>query len=85
LEKFRAAAIEASEAQKDARRDLIGHLKKIRNAPAKTLDDILFKAEICALLEPWDIERCRTLPHSIITDLLSAGCVWTAKTEQEAA
>ena len=54
--------------------DLIGHLKIIRNPPAKNLDDILFKPEICAVLEPYDVRKCRTLTHSIINDLLSPGC-----------
>jgi hypothetical protein len=81
--KLRDARVKAYKDQKDARRDLIGHLKIIRNAPAKTLDDILFKAEICAVLEPWDVERCRTLTHSIINDLLSAGCTWTQPSASE--
>jgi hypothetical protein len=81
--KVRDARVKAYKDQKDARRDLIGHLKIIRNAPAKTLDDILFKAEICAVLEPWDVERCRTLPHSIINDLLSAGCTWMQPSANE--
>jgi hypothetical protein len=79
--KLRGAAVEAHDTQKSARRALIGHLKTIRTTPAKTLDDILFKAEIWAVLEPYDVERRMTVAHSIIADLLSAGCVWTAKTE----
>jgi hypothetical protein len=73
---FRAQAIEAGDDRKIARRNLIGYLKKIRAAPAKNLDDILFKAELCAVLEPYAVECHRTLPHSIIDDLLSAGCTW---------
>jgi hypothetical protein len=73
---FRAKAIEAGDDRKTARRNLIGYLKKIRAAPAKNLDDILFKAELCAVLEPYAVEYRRTLPHSIIDDLLSAGCTW---------
>jgi hypothetical protein len=83
-EGFRARALEAGADQKSARRALIGHLKEIREMPAKTLDDILFKAEICAVLEPYEVKHRRTVAHSIINDLLSAGCVWTAKIEQEA-
>jgi hypothetical protein len=70
--------------QKSARRDLIRHIKKVRAAPSKNLDDILFKAEICAVLEPYDVGDRRSVAHSIVNDLLSAGCVWTAKTEREA-
>jgi hypothetical protein len=73
---LRAKAIEAACERKSARRDLVGHLKKIRAAPAKNLDDILFKAEICAVLESYEVERQRTVAHSIINDLLSAGCTW---------
>jgi hypothetical protein len=75
-EKFRAMAVEAADDQKSARRDLIRHLKRIRNTPAKNLDDILFKAEICAVLEPLEVNRCQTVAHSIVWDLLSAGCAW---------
>jgi hypothetical protein len=75
-EQLRAMAVEANADQKSARRHLNGHLKKIRQAPAKNLDDILFKAELCAVLEPFDVERHRTVAHSIINDLLSAGCTW---------
>ena len=82
-EKFRAMAVEADADQKSARRDLIGHLKKIRSAPAKTLDDILFKAELCAVLEPLEVKRNRTVAHSIIKDLLSAGCTWMQPSENE--
>jgi hypothetical protein len=75
-EKFRAMVVEADADQKSARRNLIGHLKIIRNTPAKNLDDILFKAEICAVLESYEVKRRRTVAHSIINDLLSAGCTW---------
>jgi hypothetical protein len=75
-EKFRATAVEAHADQKNARRDLTRHLSKIRQAPAKNLDDILFKAEICAVLESYEVERHRTVAHSIVDDLLSAGCTW---------
>jgi hypothetical protein len=75
-ERWRATAIEAAVNQKSARRDLTRHLSKIRQAPAKNLDDILFKAEICAVLESYEVERHRTVAHSIINDLLSAGCTW---------
>ena len=83
-ETFRARAVDADADQKSARRDMIVHLKKIRAAPAKNLDDILFKAEICAVLEPYDVRDRRTIAHSIINDLLSAGCIWTAEIEQGA-
>jgi hypothetical protein len=80
---LRAKAIEAGCERKSARRDLVGHLKKIRAAPAKNLDDILFKAEICAVLESHDVGYHRTLPHSIIKDLLSAGCTWMQPSANE--
>src|ERR1700732_519844 len=38
-EKFRAMAVEAACDQKSARRDLTRYLSKIRQAPAKNLDD----------------------------------------------
>jgi len=80
----RCAAIdEANFKKKDTRRDLIRHLKKIRAAPAKTLDDILFKAEICAVLEPWDVRDRRGISHSVIADLLSAGCTWMQPSPNE--
>jgi hypothetical protein len=82
-EKFRTRAIEANDVQKVARRALIGHLKKVRNAPAKNLDDILFKAEICAVLELYDVRDRRTVAHSIITNLLSAGCTWMKPSANE--
>jgi hypothetical protein len=82
-EKLLGIALEASDGQKSARRALIRHLKEIRETPAENLDDILFKAEICAVLEPWDIERCRTLTHSIINNLLSAGCTWMQPSASE--
>jgi hypothetical protein len=66
----------ARNAQKAARRALIKPLKALRSAPANNLDDILFKAEICAVLEPRDVKGRNTLPTSIINDLLSAGCTW---------
>jgi hypothetical protein len=75
-EKFRAMAIEAGDDQRIARRALTRHLNKIRQAPAKNLDDILFKAELCAVLEPYEFKRRQTVAHSIINDLLSAGCTW---------
>ncbi len=73
---FRASAVQAIADQKRARRAMIEHLSKIRHAAAKTLDDILFKAELCAVLEPFEVIRHRTVAHSIINDLLSAGCTW---------
>ncbi|MGB6326960.1 MAG: hypothetical protein WBG11_14615, partial [Methylocella sp.] len=60
-ENFRALAIEAAADQKIARRYLNEHLKKIRSAPAKNLDDILFKAEICAVLESFEVKGRRTM------------------------
>ncbi|MFZ0494988.1 MAG: hypothetical protein WBE80_15120 [Methylocella sp.] len=72
----RAMVIEATIDQKIARRHLTGHLKKIRSAPAKNLDDILFKAELCAVLERYEVDGHRTVAHSIVNDLLSAGCIW---------
>jgi hypothetical protein len=69
-------AIEAGDDQRIARRALTRHLNKIRQAPAKNLDDILFKAELCAVLEPYEFKRRQTVAHSIINDLLSAGCTW---------
>lgn len=48
---LRATAAEAGADRKRTRRGLIGHLKIIRNTPAKNLDDILFKAELAAVLE----------------------------------
>lgn len=75
-ENCRAMAVEASDDQKSARRALTRHLNKIRQAPAKNLDDILFKAELCAVLEPYEFKRRQTVAHSIINDLLSAGCTW---------
>jgi hypothetical protein len=80
---LRAKAIEAACERKSARRDLVGHLKKIRAAPAKNLDDILFKAELCAVLDPYNVGYHRTLPHSIIKDLLSAGCTWMQPSANE--
>jgi hypothetical protein len=82
-EKFRLMAIEADDDQKSARRDLIRHVKIIRAAPAKTLDDILFKSELCAVLEPYDVRHRRTVSHSIIADLLSAGCTWMQPSANE--
>jgi len=66
----------ARDTQKAARRALIKPLKTIRCTPAKTLDDILLKAEICAVLEPHNVTNRKTVAHSIINDLLSAGCTW---------
>ena len=83
-ENFRAMVVEAGTDQQSARRALTRHLTKIRHAPAKNLDDILFKAEVCAVLEPYDVERHRTVAHSIIEDLLSAGCTWMQRTGQPA-
>ena len=80
---LRAKAIEAARDRKSARRDLIRDLKKIRSAPAKNLDDILFKAELCAVLDPYEVKCHRTLPHSIIKDLLSAGCTWMQPSANE--
>jgi hypothetical protein len=82
-EQFRAMAVQANEDQKSARRDLIGHLKIIRNTPAKNLDDILFKAELCAVLESYEVKRHTTVAHSIVNDLLSAGCTWTQPSANE--
>lgn len=67
---------EADAAAKDARRKMIGLLKKVKGAKSRTLDDILFKAMIC---EAMDVYKCRdsdTLGHSIVNDLLSAECSW---------
>ena len=83
-ENFRAMVVEAGTDQQSARRALTRHLTKIRHAPAKNLDDILFKAEVCAVLEPYDVESHRTVAHSIIEDLLSAGCTWMQRTGQPA-
>jgi hypothetical protein len=80
---FRAMAVAAGVDQQIARRRLIGHLNKIRRAPAKNLDDVLFKAELCAVLEPWKVERHETVAHSIIDDLLSAGCTWMQPSANE--
>ena len=80
---LRAKVIEAAHDRKSVRRDLIRDLKKIRSAPAKNLDDILFKAELCAVLDPYEVECHRTLPHSIIKDLLSAGCTWMQPSANE--
>jgi hypothetical protein len=75
-ENFRAMAVEANADQKSARRNLIVGLKIIRKTPAKNLDDILFKAEICAVLESHEVNSRLTVSHSIVNDLLSAGCAW---------
>ncbi len=83
-ENFRAMVIEAGTDQKSARRALTRLLTKIRHAPAKNLDDILFKAEVCAVLESSDVKHHRTVAHSIIGDLLSAGCTWMQRTGQSA-
>lgn len=82
-ENFRAMVVEAGADQKSARRALIGHLGKIRQAPAKNLDDILFKAELCAVLESFEVNRRQTVAHSIINDLLSAGCTWMQPSANE--
>jgi hypothetical protein len=83
-ENFRAMVVEAGDDQKSARRALTRLLTKIRHAPAKNLDDILFKAEVCAVLDSSDVKHHRTVAHSIIGDLLSAGCTWMQRTGQSA-
>jgi len=74
----------ARDTQKAARRALIKPLKTIRCTPARTLDDILFKAEICAVLEPLSVADRKTVAHSIIADLLSAGCTWKEAADETA-
>ena len=75
--------VEASVDQKIARRALTRHLSIIRRAPAKNLDDILFKAELVAVLEPYEVKNHRTVAHSIVNDLLSAGCTWMQPSANE--
>ncbi len=82
-EQFRAMAIEANVDQKSARRALTGHLSIIRQAPAKNLDDILFKAELVAVLERREVKHHRTVAHSIVDDLLSSGCTWMQPSTNE--
>ena len=82
-EQFRAMIVEASLDQKIARRALTRHLSIIRRAPAKNLDDILFKAELVAVLEPYEVKNHRTVAHSIVNDLLSAGCTWMQPSANE--
>ena len=82
-EQFRAMVVEASADQKRARRALTRHLSIIRRAPAKNLDDILFKAELVAVLEPYEIKHRHTVAHSIVDDLLSAGCTWMQPSANE--
>ena len=33
-------------------------------------------------LEPYDVRNRRTVAHSVIKDLLSAGCIWTTEIDQ---
>jgi hypothetical protein len=80
---FRATAVEAAADQKSARRALTGHLSIIRQTPAKDLDDILFKAELVAVLESYEVKNHRTVAHSIVNDLLSAGCTWMQPSANE--
>jgi len=77
-EKWRDAVGKIKDDGKVARRALIRHLRIVREAPARSLDDVLFKAELCAVLEPWDVKQGRTTAHSIVRDLLSADCSWRA-------
>ncbi len=63
---------------KETRRQLICDLKRLRAAPSKTLDDILFKAMVSEVCEHYDIHFKRTLGHSIVLDLLGAQCQWRA-------
>jgi hypothetical protein len=73
---FRTSALAEAADRKIARRALTGHLSIIRQTPAKNLDDILFKSELVAVLEPYEVKNHRTVAHSIINDLLSTGCTW---------
>ncbi|PNG25718.1 hypothetical protein [Methylocella silvestris] len=50
----------------------------IRTARSKTIDDILFKAVVVEIIEPYDCVWSKTLGHSIVNDLLSAACEWRA-------
>jgi len=33
-------------------------------------------------LKPYDVRNRRTVAHSVIKDLLSAGCIWTTEIDQ---
>ena len=82
-ENFRAMAVKPATTRKAPAGRSLRHLNKIRQAPAKNLDDILFKAELCAVLEPYEFKRHQVVAHSIINDLLSAGCTWMQSSANE--
>jgi hypothetical protein len=75
---MRNAVIAAYDDQKNARRNLIRPLKAVRRSRAKNIDDILLKAYLCDVLERFNCRSDATLAHSIVNDLLSAGCSWRA-------
>jgi hypothetical protein len=60
------------------RKQIIIPIRTIRTTKSKNLEDILFKALVSELVEPWRCRRSETVAHSIVNDLLSAGCTWRA-------
>jgi len=57
------------------RRDLLPRIREIRSAPAKSIDDILFKAFVADVVETAPIRA--SISYSIVRDLLASDC-WRA-------
>ncbi|PNG27907.1 hypothetical protein [Methylocella silvestris] len=62
----------------EIRRFMRKPITTIRKARSKTIDDILFKAAVVEIVDPYDCVWSKTLGHSIVNDLLSAACEWRA-------
>jgi len=67
---------DADETARKLRRFMIIPIRTIRMAKAKNLDDILFKAVVTEIIDPFGCRRSESIPHSIVNDLLSADCQW---------
>ena len=69
---------EARDRAKSIRRSLIVPIRAIRTAKSKTIEDVLFKAEISEIIEPYECRQSNSIAHSLVNDLLSADCQWRA-------
>ena len=69
---------ELRERVKALRRSMIVPIRTIRTAKSRTIEYVLFKADISEIIAPFECRRSDSIAHSLVNDLLSADCQWRA-------